>query len=218
MHCSEFEEELNDLIDRRLPLHLSATAVEHWVGCRECQILFTGYQTLDEAVVLVRSHKETPEWETPSSFNEAIPVAAPATKTDVRQPDRSWTLVSIVGACIPVVAATVLLGIGLSHQLPQPETHESGGPAPGPGPVAMAPITGDQIAQATPRPNPTAITSDNETELREFLAAAGRVDLGWSRRAPMFQLPGLQPLVYPVGGAVEALRDTLESKTGAEGQ
>ena len=63
MRCSKFEDILNDLVDRRVPLELPANAQRHSQHCPECAELLLGYRMIQSAELAAQYPEAVPESE-----------------------------------------------------------------------------------------------------------------------------------------------------------
>lgn len=189
MHCTEFENELNELLDNDQALVLSPAAARHHERCVPCQSTYAAYSKLATAAIIARRFQPV---------EAAIPTAATVAPPTANRP---WSLTMVAAAMVPMAAAMYLLGIGLLQSGP------AGSPATATKPGIEA-NANTELASRRVAPNQadgrTPLTTDFDTQLAIM------------KRASTFPLPGIPPFAVPVTRGVEAVHDQWKASNSEE--
>ncbi len=233
MECREFEAFIDELLDRRLPLELDEFALEHQAACGDCRSRYVFFSNLDGVVGSRMDAAANRSWqssedrlvadliqnclqaesdpETSSRIPVAmvapiVPVAMMATRGGQRKRLRdNPILISglALGACVVLSIGTswfwnannANVGTGGSNILAESSDRQVGG-------VKNSDGGETQLA-----------VSELQELTKNWDESVVAFDRGWQNmavgRVRAHQLPGIQPAVYPITGAVEAFRKNV---------
>lgn len=237
MDCRDFETFINELLDRRLPLDLNNAAAGHQAACEECRNNYIFFQDLDRVVGSRIDAASNGLWKDSEdrlvadlvqrclsadllgSNSDAVPVAmvsrsaalapplaklAPAASS--RSTSKYWvTLVSALalGACLVLSIAAFSFWGGSRDTEGVFELAEK----------SQGRVNGSNAAKVAERAETQLAVSELQELTKNWDESVVAFDRGWQSaavgRVRAHQLPGIQPAVYPITGAVEAFRKNM---------
>ncbi|MDP1561361.1 MAG: hypothetical protein Q8M16_08190 [Pirellulaceae bacterium] len=237
MDCRDFEAFINELLDRRLPLDLNDAASEHQAACDDCRSDYAFFHDLDGVVGSRIDAAANGLWKNSEDrlvadlvqrclnedllgFNsDAVPVAMvskseviapPLAKRAPRTGDRSNSARRVTLFSALALGACLVLSIGTFSYW--------GWNAKPDGPADFAEksqgqVNGSNAAKVAEREKTQLAVSELQELTKNWDESVVAFDRGWQNaavgRVRAHQLPGIQPAIYPITGAVEAFRKNM---------
>jgi hypothetical protein len=239
MECQQFDELIQEMLDCRQFRPLPDDATDHVRSCTHCRSNYSFYQQLGALTASPCSHRHGFDSlaETVEEVGIHEPVLAPVLRLQpARQPGGMWRqhwLAVAALLCLSLVAWRYWPGGGeidpntmplavvsesdpvnapLASGLVSSDAHVLGDPAAN---IELASKVVAGVESKPPAdPLPTYPTPDDFQKLTAgWDESVVALDRQWQQmaagRVRAHQIPGLQPAVYPITGAVEAFRKTM---------
>ncbi|MBL8855244.1 MAG: hypothetical protein JNK57_14860 [Planctomycetaceae bacterium] len=233
MECREFEDFINELLDRRLPMELDELASEHQLACEDCRSRYIFFSNLDRVVGSRMDAAANGSWkssedrlvadliqnclhgEKDAEHASGIPVAMVAPMVPVAmmvrpggQRKRMWNHPILISGL--ALGTCLVLSIGTSWFWSGNDSNVQTSDANILAKSADSQVGGVKSADG----HETQIAVSELQELtKNWDESVVAFDRGWQNmavgRVRAHQLPGIQPAVYPITGAVEAFRKNV---------
>lgn len=239
MDCRDFETFINELLDRRLPLDLNNAAAGHQAACEECRNNYIFFQDLDRVVgsridagsdglcqdsedrLVADLVQRCLSADLLGSNSDAAPVgmalvsksaalAPPVAKLAPIAVNRSTSKYSVTLVSALALGACLVLSIGAfsfwGGNRDADRAVELAGKSQGH-------VDGSNAAKVSERAETQLAVSELQELTKNWDESVVAFDRGWQNaavgRVRAHQLPGIQPAVYPITGAVEAFRKNM---------
>jgi hypothetical protein len=183
MKCDEFEEHLQQMLDRRRPLHRAASLWAHAQKCRACRGLLDAYEDLLAGLELFE----------PPALNEDFAQRVVRQVEPARPAVRRW--VKYLRLTAAALAAGLLLTLlpGLRARVARPQ------PAPPITRTALPAATAPAVAAVVPVPPPASAAADATVALVPPVAPE-RLRAVWQHWAMSLSQGPLEPVDGIAGG------------------
>ena len=196
--CLNFEEQINDRLDKRLSISDARELNVHAQNCRTCRVIFEEYCSLENGLYVF-------------SGGKAVPSAI--TRQDEMMNSRRQWIISI--------AAILLIGLGLSFGLIPEKGSDSNFVATGPAILVediAQPMEQDSPVVKIPEPSqpaeaPTIETEFVTTTLMDWNQISKKLQPLNSYYQISAELPGVRPIQYSLGITLDWFQQTFFSSS-----